>query len=231
MPRNPKVFIGDSFGRWTVVDTAPPDEWGYTMWLCQCECGTTKPVSQSELLRGHSRSCGCLRKELAAERHTVHGGWKDRLYEIWHSMKKRCDPKNKTKYPHYAGKGITVCKEWETSYDAFKQWALTNGYDKDASAFICTLDRINPEGNYCPENCRWATAKQQANNRTNTIFLTLNQKTRSLSEWSTEKKIPISVLDKRYRAGWSDEEILAKPVRKYHRKDELYGLKKNSQGC
>ena len=229
MATNHKVSVGDSFGYWVIIDSAPPDKWGYTMWLCKCQCGTIKAVAQSELLQGRSKSCGCYRKALAHARHIKHGGWKERLYEIWHSMKKRCDPKNAEFYPRYAGREISVCSEWANDYSCFKAWALESGYQSDAHFGDCTLDRIDVNGNYCPENCRWVSAKIQQNNRANTVYLSLDEVTKPLSSWAEDFHIPQDVLTYRHKSGWSDRDALLKPVRKYTRKEKVYGNEENIQ--
>lgn len=188
-----KVAVGDVFTRWTVIEKGPPDKWGYTTWVCQCSCGTVKTIAQSELLQGRTKSCGCYRRDDAQRKHTVHGGYKDRLYEVWHGMKKRCSPASKDKYPAYAGRGIAVCEEWSNSYERFRRWAVENGYNEKAAHNECTIDRIDVNGDYCPQNCRWVNIKTQCNNRRNTIYLTLNQETKSISTWADEIGISIPV--------------------------------------
>lgn len=226
--RNNKISAGERFGRWTVVEKGMPDKWGYSTWVCKCACGTIKTISQSELLQGRTKSCGCYRREYAKQRHEIHGGHKERLYEVWHGMKRRCNPLNKEKYPAYAGRGIKVCEEWANSYENFKQWAFANGYNKEAAFCECTIDRIDVNGDYCPENCRWVNMKTQCNNRRNTIYLTLNGKTKSISAWADEIGISLDILYHRYKTGWSDEKILTQPVRKY-RKGKENGSKEIKQ--
>lgn len=223
-----KISVGDVFTRWTVIEKGLPNKWGYTTWICRCSCGTVKTIAQSELLQGRTKSCGCYRKDSARKQHTVHGGNKERLYEVWHGMKKRCSPANKDKYPSYAGRGIAVCEEWSDSYECFKRWAVKNGYNEEAAYNECTIDRIDVNGNYCPQNCRWVNMKAQCNNRRNTIYLTLNNETKSISVWADEVGISIDVLYHRYKSGWSNEKILTQPVRKYRRGNEN-GSKESKQ--
>lgn len=158
------VSIGDKFGMLTVIDRLPKRIYKSSskrMWLCRCECGKTKAVQENNLRSGRSRSCGCasakshigLRKKNARSR--------ERLYRIWVSMCHRCRSENGKTAKWY--KGVTVCDEWK-DYTAFKEWALENGYDKNANFGECTIDRINPFGNYEPSNCRWASMKVQNNN-------------------------------------------------------------------
>lgn len=138
------------------------------MWLCKCDCGSIVSVQYSNLKRGATRSCGCLNKEKRESRNYKHGGSfrgkADRLYRVWRGMIGRCeDPKNNS-YKHYGEKGVSVCDEWK-NYKLFREWANDHGYDQNARRGECTLDRIDPFGNYEPDNCRWVSMKIQNNNR------------------------------------------------------------------
>lgn len=136
------------------------------------------------------------------ERHGMKG---TRLYAIWHGMKGRCYNKSHTHYNKYGGRGITICDEWLNSFQAFCDWAIQNGYSDNL-----TLDRKDTNGNYEPSNCRWATRKEQLNNRRNNIVITYNEKTQTLSQWSEELGIDYHKLLMRIKHGWSAERAFRK---------------------
>ena len=159
-----KELVGKRFGRLTVMERAE----NYTTtkgqvhraWLCVCDCGNRRIVRASSLISGHTKSCGCLQVESRVEQATKHGKSECRLYDVWHGMKQRCgNPLNKN-YAGYGRRGIKVCDEWLNSFQAFYDWATANGYREGLS-----LDRIDNDKGYSPDNCRWTTMKEQANNR------------------------------------------------------------------
>ena len=144
-----------------------------------------------------------------------------RLRKTWRSMKDRCfNPKN-ARYPRYGARGITVCEDW-MSFDSFKKWAMESGYTDDL-----TIDRVDNDGDYCPENCRWVDMKTQCNNRSTNHLLTLDGRTQTISEWARELGIPPGVIFQRKRNGWSDERALTEPVnsmKMYELNGEVHSL-------
>lgn len=141
----------------------------------------------------------------------IHGESRTRLYKLWMWMRKRCRDKTDPKNYRYGGRGITVCDEWENSYLAFKEWSMSHGYSEEL-----TLDRIDNDGNYSPDNCRWVSRKVQNNNRSDNILITYMGKTQSLHAWTDELNLPYhEVWQRIYRCGWSIEDAFT--LKKYER--------------
>lgn len=132
-----------------------------------------------------------------------HGGRYTRLYNIWLNMKQRCSNPKASHYEYYGGKGVSVCEEWKKSFSTFRDWALSNGYEDGL-----TIDRIESDKDYCPENCRWVTHLKQMSNTTRNVMLTYQGETHSLSEWSRIVGVPYGTLKSRLRYGWSVERML-----------------------
>ena len=195
------------FGRLTAIKYSHSTKDGRTMWLCNCTCGKQKITSAKDLKRGTVQSCGCLRREVTSKRQKTHGSSETRLYYIWLTMKHRCETvKNGKAKRNYLDRGITVCKEWH-DFAIFQKWALSNGYNDKY-----TIDRIDNNGNYCPENCRWADNYTQANNKRNNVWLTYNNKSQTIAQWAREIGMEYNTLDERIRKGWSVERALSTPV-------------------
>ena len=177
-------------------------------WNCLCECGNTVEVEAGNLRNGHSQSCGCLRRELTKERFTIHGLTESAEFRIWTGILSRCQNPNVKAFPLYGGAGVSVCERWLT----FGNFLADMGR---RPSLIHSVDRINTLGNYEPSNCRWATRKQQANNRRDNIRLTFAGQTRTVREWSDTTGMDYFVLIQRHSAGWPVGAILTRPVRSH----------------
>ena len=183
------------------------------IWLCKCDCGNETYTVARQLLSCGTLSCGCIQLQAAHDtcmkRNVTHGfSKKDPLYFIWKNMRYRCFNPNNKSYKNYGGRGITICKEWE-DYTIFKKWAVSNGYNPKLS-----IDRIDNDGDYCPENCRWVTRKIQNNNKRSNVFLSYKGKTYSPKELAKIKNIPVHRIYDRRCAGWTDEKIITYPENK-----------------
>lgn len=215
-------YIGKKFGHLTILGLCPelkrpPQYREYCKVLC--DCGRIKNVILSCVLRGGTTSCGCLQKEIASKKSFKHGDSKSRprLYRIWENLNSRCNYSNNTYYKNYGGRGIKVCSEWR-NYENFRSWALSHGYEG-----YLTIDRIDVNGNYCPENCRWTTAKEQSRNKTTNHLLTLGGKTQCIVSWCEELRLNPNTLHKRLKLGWSVEKALLTPVKTNKTKGEKNG--------
>lgn len=210
-------LTGQKFGRLTVLertdDYISPKGDRTIQWLCLCECGNKRKVQSSHLKDGHTKSCGCLNKDILSNTASTHRDSETLLYKVYQNMKQRCvNPKNQ-RYKFYGGKGITVCKEWDDDYLEFKKWALDNGYKQGLS-----IDRIDINLGYEPSNCRWAEYKVQNNNRSNNHYITHNNVTKTIAEWAYEYDLSYHVLLWRIHKGWDINRALTTPTRQKNRR-------------
>lgn len=200
-------LTGQRFGKLTAIRSYYDSSKKVTFWECVCDCGNTTAVRANRLVHHRTNSCGCLRAESNNHKKTTHGMSKTHLYNAWHSMKARCYNKNDVRYARYGGRGINVCDEWKQSFDAFKHWALANGYQEGL-----TLDRINNDEGYYPNNCRWVCTAVQNNNRGVSINITYDGKTQNLKDWCNELGVPyMRVWQRIKKYGYSFEEAIAEP--------------------
>jgi len=184
------------------------------LWKCQCDCGNTTVATTQDLRKGDTRSCGCLHLETLAEMQykSTHGESCTRLYRIWMAMRKRCNNPASQDYADYGGRGICVCSEWDSDYLSFREWARTNGYNDTLS-----IDRVNVNGDYSPENCRWVDQKMQCNNRRNNIVIDLDGVQRTIAEWADITGLKYSTIYNRYVAyHWSAQKTLTTPPRDWN---------------
>lgn len=164
-------------------------------WLCKCDCGKEIEVMSQYLIYKTKYSCGCSRKPII-KRKRKYEEKNQRLYIIWHSMKQRCYDKNSKSYKYYGAKGIKICDEWKNNFAKFQEWALKNGYQDNL-----TIDRIDNNKNYEPNNCRWLTRKENNLNRKGIIRVLYNNKLICLKDYCKIKNISYSSGLKKYKKG------------------------------
>lgn len=204
----PMDLTGMTIGYWYVNGPAPPRIDGrgcpsIKMWHCRCRCGTESEVRDAELRRYGSTSCGCFNREIS----TTHHETGTRLYEIWHGLKQRCNNPNSKDAHNYGARGIKVCDEWNNSFECFRDWAKSNGYQDNL-----TLDRIDVNGPYSPDNCRWSTIKEQSRNTRSNHMLEFNGQKKTIAEWSEITGIEYFTLANRIYMGWPVQRALTQPV-------------------
>lgn len=202
-----KDMSGLRFGRWSVISMAGKNSGGTALWLCRCSCGTERAVRGTELRYGQSMSCGCLNKEITRsvciERNTTHGLSKTREYKIWKSMIARCHKKSNSSYPSYGGRGIVVCATWRKSFEAFIG-------DMGKCPDGLQIERIDNNGPYSKENCRWASRIEQCSNTRRNRYIKFGGKTLTVSEWSRQLGITQMALWKRLNRGMPLKRALTK---------------------
>lgn len=194
-------MTGMRYNRLQVLSIAGKDPGGRYLWLCRCDCGKEVIVEGNNLRSGHSKSCRCLSTEQIVEFNISHGMSKTPTHICWLSMINRCYNPNNTGYKNYGGRGIKVCDRWLESFENFFE-------DMGERPNGLTIERINNGGDYSPENCKWATRKEQSNNSRHNRVITLNGKTQNLQQWREELKIPKGTLQSRITRGKSHEEAI-----------------------
>lgn len=191
------MMIGNKFGKLTIIEECKKrSKNGHKCYKCLCECGSIKIVREDTLKSGATRSCGCSIG-------VMHGLSKTRLYKILNGIKNRCYNNRADNYQYYGERGIKVCDEWLNDFQTFYDWALNNGYNENL-----TIDRMDVNGNYEPNNCRWVTQKQQANNKKNNVMLTYDGRTKTLSQWADELNVKYNTIATRYHRKWDTKDIL-----------------------
>jgi hypothetical protein len=193
----PLDLSGQTFGKLTVINKNRNSK-GRVIWDCQCSCGGNTQVLTHRLTTGHTKSCGCGRK------YSEHGQARTRIYRTYAKMKARCYRETEPSYKNYGARGIKICDEWLNNFKAFYDWAIANGYSDDLS-----IERLDVNGDYCPENCTWIPLSEQTENRRCNIMITREGKTQSLNRWSRELGIPWATIRGRMKRGMSFEEAIS----------------------
>lgn len=200
----PRLEIGGQrFGQLLCLEPGPHSLSGALLWRCRCDCGQEHLASAADLTSGKVKSCGCRQGQRS------HGlsraqGHKTHLYRVWIAMKRRCDSPREKCYPSYGGRGIRICEEW-AEYPAFHEWAISHGYQQGL-----TIDRINNDGNYEPENCRWVSMGEQVNNRRNNKFLTYQGETKTFGQWQAATGIDRRTIQSRIERGLTAAQALGR---------------------
>lgn len=200
-----KDLTGKKFGRLTVLYRL----YNYhkrdsVYWICMCDCGNLVEVSGANLKKNNTKSCGCFQKETAAKRFTKHNKSNTRLYKTYNEMKSRCYNKNDKDYQYYGGRGIAVCDEWLDDFMNFYNWAMDNDYLDDL-----TIDRIDVDSDYSPDNCRWVDMKTQNRNTRRNRMIVINGETHCLSEWCEILNLDYNKINSRINTlGWSIKKAL-----------------------
>ena len=203
-----KDLKGNRYGRLIVIERSGSNIHKRALWKCLCDCGNEVVVVGSHLLNGNTYSCGCYKSDKIRERLGSHYKSRTRLHNIWKNMRQRCNNPNKPDYKYYGGKGVRVTSRWD-DYSTFEKWSIENGYT-DA----LTIDRIDTNGDYCPENCRWVSRTEQSRNMSKNRIIIYNGESHCLSEWGEILGISPKVLGQRINAyGWSIERAFNTPVR------------------
>ena len=208
-----KVKVGDKYNRWTVLERRGIKN-RQSNWLCRCECGNEKEVRGPQLTSGKSKSCGCYNSEQKSKMASGykgknngmyrHGDFGTRLYGIWAAMKRRCNNPNTYWYKEYGGRGIKVCDEWY-DYINFKQWAMDSGYEDGL-----TIDRIDNDGDYKPDNCRWVNWDVQENNRRDNVYVEHKGVVYTPKEIAKITGLSERTIYARIKKGWSSDKVMDK---------------------
>lgn len=199
-------LVGNKYGRLLVIERAESLN-GRTRWRCKCDCGNECIVHSSSLKSGNTTSCGCYKRENAKKLYSTVRQNDKRLYGVWNGIKQRCFNKNSKSYRNYGGRGIKMDREWANNYEAFYNWAIQAGYHSGLE-----IDRIDNDGDYCKDNCRFVSRDVQASNKRNVKLYTIGKTTQSLPEWCRQYNIDYYLVRQRvFKLGWPLEKALVTP--------------------
>lgn len=197
--RKAKDHSGERYGHWLILERGSKEKY----WICRCDCGTVCEVNIDNMKSGRSNNCRKCQSKKTAKRMTTHGESESHLYYVWYSMRKRCSCVSSKSYKDYGARGISVCKEWNENFEAFRDFAKLNGYREGLQ-----IDRINNDGNYFPENCRFVTKTENSWNTRRNRTVTYNGKQYKLPELAHLKNLKANLVSERIRKGWSVEEAV-----------------------
>lgn len=207
MPKRLPSLLGLRFGMLEVIGSAEPRKF-QRWWLCQCDCGTRKEVAQHALRQGHTTSCGCKSATRIAALRRTHGMSSSPEFQVWRAILSRCLNQRQQSYPRYGGRGIHVCERWRMSFAAFYE-----DMGPRPSAWH-SIDRINNDGHYEPQNCRWVTQRQQTLNTCRNVVLEHSGQRLTVAEWAERLGVQHGTLRRRLSRGWPTDRVLSAPIRR-----------------
>lgn len=200
-------ITGNKYGMLTVIRRVENAPKGVARWECRCDCGNVAIVRGRNLKNGSVKSCGCL-IGVSNKSRSTHGMSRTRLYQVWINIKARCYHESHPAYKSYGARGVKMCNEWLNSFEAFAEWSLSNGYRDEL-----TIERVDNNGDYEPENCKWIRLGEQAKNRRSNIMITYQSETHNLSEWCEKyKKDYRLVYNRIHKNKWDFERAMFEPV-------------------
>ena len=202
------MYVGYRIGKLTVTKYLGLNESKRRIWECACDCGNIVVHTTQELHGGRTKSCGCSKKN-QGDKLRIYYGVDKKLHDRWWDIKSRCNNPNNSRYKDYGGRGIKMCPEWENDFWTFRDWSLANGFREGL-----TIDRIDNDKGYSPDNCRWVTNAVQANNKRSCRYITINGVTKNLKEWSVEYNINYHTVQNRIFNGWDEVRAITIPSKK-----------------
>lgn len=219
-------LVGQAFGKLKVISRGDTPAW----YKCKCSCGNERLARSSELLNGTVKSCGCLFWEVLHEKNSkvgTHHMTKTRLYRIWYGMRMRCTFTKNRDYMNYGGRGIKYCDQWK-HFEPFMEWAFAHGYEEHL-----TLERVDVNGNYEPDNCKWITGKEQYYNKTTNRYIEHNGEKKTVAQWAKEIGISRQGLRYRLEAGWTINQMLSEKNQGQDRSGSVNAVEEqlNINGC
>jgi len=197
-------LTGKKINHLTVISKAYRDNYNHWYWNCKCDCGKEIVVAGCNLRDGRAKSCGCWKSNRAKALNKTHGMKKEHIYNIWARMKQRCNNPQTPNYKNYGGRGIKVCKDWEVFENFYRDVSAMPNFNKTGYS----LDRIDNNGDYEPTNCRWATTKEQANNRRTNRLITIDGETHTVKQWCEIRGLKSRTVYYRLNKGWNEKEAL-----------------------